>query len=575
MTRRFDLIVRGGRIVDGSGRPSATGDIAIKDGWIVATGAFEGAASQEIDASGYMVTPGFIDVHTHYDGQVIWSDRMTPSSDHGVTTVLTGNCGIGFAPCRAADRDVLVSLMEGVEDIPEAVAIAGLTWDWETFPEYLDAIERRPRDIDVATLFPHSPLRVYAMGERGANREEATKEDLDRMRALTAEALAAGALGVGTSRITVHRTSKGEFIPSFAAAEKELLAIADALKQANAGIFQLVPKGGTAGFDGEFALIERIAEHSGRTVTYTQGMGHDEALVYGLLERANARPGVSIKAQVFPRLLGVLVGIGTSVNPFSMCPSYAPLLKLDRAGRVAALRNPDLRTRLLAEKPENVTNPVFLMSRRFETIFPIGRDEIDYEPAASQSIGAIAKREGRSCEEVCYDLLLEDEGTRLLMAPISNYHHGNLDFAETAFRKEDVVMGLGDGGAHYGLICDASYTTFALAYWTRDRSHGRYSVEEMVHILTRRNALLIGLEDRGLIAPGHRADLNIIDYDRLRVHPPELLNDLPCGGMRIHQRADGYVATLVKGEVIAENGVPTHARPGSLVRGAQKARAIS
>jgi len=571
----YDLVVRGGTVVDGSGAPRFVGDVAVKDGWIMAVGKVPGKGAKEIEATGKLVTPGFVDIHTHYDGQVVWSDRLAPSSDHGVTTVMTGNCGIGFAPCRPDDHDALVSLMEGVEDIPEAVAVAGLTWDWETFPEYLDAVERRPRDIDVVALVPHSPLRAYVMGERGMNREKATLEDLAHMRRTMREALDAGAIGIGTSRVFVHRTSKGEFIPSFDAAEEELLALADTLREAGRGVFQMVSNAGFQDADQEFAMMERVAQAADRPFTYTQAQGKGtSAAILAKLKSANDR-GIHIKAQMFPRPIGLIVGLRTSVHPFSMSPSYAPLKALPLAEKVARMRDPAFRARLIDEMPGNPNNPVFLLSRNFNQIFSIGGDSINYEPRFEESVSQLAARAGRRVEEAVYDMLLDNEGKALLLVAMANYSDFNLDWAETALRDPNVVIGLGDGGAHYGMICDASYPTFALAHWTRDRAKGRFTVEEMVKILARVPAEIIDLRDRGLIATGHRADLNVIDYEHLKLHPPELVHDLPGGGLRIHQRADGFTATIVNGVVIAQNGTATDARPGRLVRGRQMPRAAA
>jgi len=574
MADRFDMIIRGGRIVDGSGGPAYVGDVAVRGEWIVAVGKVEGTARREIDATGLLVTPGFVDLHTHYDGQIIWSDRLSPSSDHGVTTILTGNCGIGFAPCRRGDEDALISMMEGVEDIPEAVASAGLTWDWETFPQFLDAVERRPHDINVAVLLPHSPLRAYVMGERGVAREAAGPEDLARMKALVREALEAGTLGFGTSRAGIHRTARGQNIPSYEAANAELLAIAEALREAGKGVFQIVPNTVELPFEQEFAVIEQVAEAAGgRPVTYTQGQPRDNADFLARLDAANARPGVTIRAQMLPRPFGMIAGLTTSGNPFSMLPSWKPLKDLSLEERVAAMRDPDLRARLVSEKPD-LTNPANRLHRQFHLMFPIAADAVDYEPPAENSVAARAAREGRSPEETCYDMLLEDDGRRTFLIALGNYNNFNLDFLEGALAHPGVVCGLGDGGAHYGFICDASYTTHAMTHWTRDRDHGRFSVEQMVNLLARRTAEAIGLTDRGLIAPGHRADLNLIDYDRLKLHAPELRYDLPAGGRRLHQRADGYVATLVGGVPVIENDQPTGARPGRLVRGAQAPAAI-
>ncbi|MFC3174601.1 amidohydrolase family protein [Novosphingobium bradum] len=566
----FDLIIRGGRIVDGSGQPARTGDVAVKDGWIVAVGQVQGPALREIDATGLLVTPGFVDLHTHYDGQVIWSDRLAPSSDHGVTTILTGNCGIGFAPCRRGEEAGLIALMEGVEDIPEPVAAAGLTWDWETFPEYMAAIERRPHDIDVAVLVPHSPLRTYVMGQRGVNREAASEADIAAMQALVVQALEAGALGFGTSRSVVHRTPDGAQIPSYEASNAELLGIAAALAQTGKGLFQIVPNFSSPQ---EFAVVREIARATaGRPVTYTQGQPMDPNDDFlPRLEASNAEPGVIVRAQMLPRPFGMIGGLTTSSNPFSMLPSFQPLKALPLAQKVAALRDPALRAALLAEQPD----PGDVQSglhRRWGSMYPLDPANMSYEPGPSESVAARAAAAGVSPADYCYDLLLERDGNQLLLVALGNYRDSNLDFLERALGHKDVVVGLGDGGAHYGFICDASYPTHALAWWTRDRPHGRFSIEQMVNMLSRRTAVAAGLHDRGLIAPGHRADINLIDHAALKLHAPEVVHDLPAGGMRLHQRADGYVATIVAGEIIAQDGVPTAARPGRLVRGAQAPR---
>lgn len=564
---QFDLVIRNGTVVDGNGGPRFEADVAIKDGWIAKVGNVEASGITEIDARGLIVTPGFVDIHTHYDGQVIWSDRLAPSSDHGVTTVVIGNCGVGFAPARGGDHDALISLMEGVEDIPGAVMAEGLDWSWETFPEYLDAIESRPHDIDIAAFLPHSPLRVYAMGERGLNREPATAGDLDKMRTLTAQALEAGAIGVGTSRVMFHRNSAGEAIPSFDANEEEYLALADALHAAKAGVFQFVANS-AVDQDSEFALMERVARHAGRPLTFSSAQPANVAHLLDRLRQANAA-GTVMKAQLLPRPVGLVIGLRTSVHPFSMAPSYQAIRHLPLAERVERMRDPELRARLIAEEPLPPTNPVFTFARLFDRIYPIGRDAIEYEPAAEAGIAGRAAVEGRSPEEVVYDMLLEDNGRALLFVAMANFSDGNLDFVETMLRDPNVVVGLGDGGAHYGMICDASYTTFALTHWTRDRSKGRFELEQMVRILSRDPAELVGLKDRGQVAPGYRANLNVIDYDALKVYPPEIVQDLPGGGQRLHQRAAGYVATIVGGAIIAQNGTPTTARPGQLLRGAQ------
>lgn len=567
----YDLVIRSGTLVDGSGAPPVTGDVAVRDGWIAAVGTVRGRGAEEIDAAGLLVTPGFVDVHTHYDGQLVWSDRVTPSSDHGVTTVIIGNCGIGFAPCRPQDRKALIQLMEGVEDIPGAVTEEGLTWDWESFPEYLDALERRTHDIDIGVLIPHSPIRVYAMGERGLQREPASAEDRARMRQLLREGLAAGALGFGTSRLAVHKSSAGEYIPSFDAAEVELREIAEELRAADAGVFQIVTNAGIAPYEEQLRLLQRLAAAAGRPLTYTHPQIGDWRRALALLNEANEAPGVEIKAQLLPRPIGMMLGLTVSAHPFCMTPTYLKLKDLPLGERVAAMRDPGTRAAILSEQPVNPSNPLICYVRRYDRVFPMGR-MINYEPALDRSVAELARAQGRTPAEVAYDELLKEEGKALLMLTLGNYESGSLDWMEEMFDSENVVMGLGDGGAHYGMICDASFTTFALSYWTRDRPRGRLSIEDMVRRLTREPSLLMGLEDRGLVAPGHRANLNVIDYDRLGLHNPEVISDLPAGGKRLQQGAQGYVATIVHGRVIAREGRATDERPGRLIRGRQSPR---
>ncbi|MDG2004437.1 MAG: amidohydrolase family protein [Novosphingobium sp.] len=567
----FDLIIRGGTIIDGSGGPAYRGDVGITGEWIEAVGEIEGTATREIDATGKLVTPGFVDIHTHYDGQLVWSERLSPSSDHGVTTVVTGNCGIGFAPCKPDDRLALVEMMEGVEDIPEAVATAGLTWEWESFPEFLDLIEKRPHDIDFAAYLPHSPLRVYVMGERAINREEANPQDLAQMKRLTSEALEAGAMGLGTSRMSFHRTSKGELIPSIGAAEEELHVIAEAMTEADRGILQFVSVMSPELLQEEFGLMRELSTRSGRTLTYTQAqttqapdMWRD---ILEMLQVANDN-GANMKAQLFPRPIGMIIGLRASANPFCMAPSWAEIADLPLAEKVERMRDPDLRRRLITEEPEDPTNPLFNLARKYEMIFPLDAAP-NYEPDRSQSIAELAKAAGVSSDEYIYDRLLDDDGEALLLTAIGNYADYNLDFIREMLADSNVVVGLGDGGAHYGMICDASYSTYALTHWARDRERDQFSIEQTVRMLTREPAEVVGLTDRGLLQPGHRAHANVIDHDRLTLHRPGIIHDLPGGGKRLHQTAEGYVATICNGAVIMEDGQPTGALPGRLLRGAQ------
>jgi N-acyl-D-amino-acid deacylase len=563
-----DLIIRNGTVVDGTGGEPFIGDVAVLGQHIVSVGRIKERGRREIDAGGLLVTPGFVDIHTHYDGQATWSNRLNPSSGHGVTTVVVGNCGVGFAPCRAQDRAALIDVMEGVEDIPEVVMAAGLPWNWETFPQFLDALERRTWDVDVGAYLPHSPLRVYVMGQRGLDREPATAADVARMAALTEEAMQAGALGFATSRTLVHRTGKGNFIPSFAAERAELEALAAAVGRSGRGVVQLVPNLGGSEYGRELDLIVGLGQVSGRPVTFSLAQAHENAEVWRLslarIAAANEQLGTSLVGQVFPRPMGMITGLATSVNAFSLCPSYGPLAAMTLAERVAALRAPALRARLLAETPVDSNSPLFRLLRNFGRMYLMG-GEPNYEPKTS--ILAMAAERSLRPEELVYELQLEDEGRALLYLPFANYAHENLDAVLEMMRDPNTVVGLGDGGAHYGIICDASYPTTLLAHWTRDRAGERLPLTSAVKALTADTANLVGLSDRGRIAAGMKADLNLIDYAGLRLHAPRVIDDLPGGGRRLVQDADGYRMTLVSGCIVQTNGEATGARPGRLVRG--------
>jgi N-acyl-D-amino-acid deacylase len=562
-----DLIIRNGTIVDGNGGDPYRADVAIVGASIAAVGAVKGRGKEELDAAGLLVTPGFVDVHTHYDGQVTWSDTLAPSSAHGVTTVVVGNCGVGFAPCRMQDRAALVNVMQGVEDIPEAVMAEGLPWNWETFPDYLSALAARRWDADVAAYLPHSPLRVYVMGQRGLDREPATRVDIERMMALVAQAMSAGAMGFSTSRTLVHRRGDGEFIPSFHADSDELTAIAGAVGRSGHGVVQMIPNLDSKDYDGDVELLIRMARASGRPVTYSLAQWlNDTAGWRRTLDTLNAAEGTRLVAQVFPRPMAVIGGLDTSVNPFSLCPSYGPLADLPLAERVAALRDPVLKARLLAEQPADPHNPMYRLMREFANIYPIPA-EPNYEPNRGDSIAALAQRRGIDASELAYELLLEQDGHALLFVPFANFCEHNLDAALAMMCDPNTVMGLGDGGAHYGLICDASYPTTVLTHWTRDRDGPRVSLPWAVKALAADTAELMGLHDRGRIAVGLKADLNIIDHARLRLFAPRLATDLPGGKKRLVQDAAGYCATLVSGVVTQRQGRPTGALPGRLVRG--------
>ncbi|MDB5396050.1 MAG: amidohydrolase [Rhodospirillales bacterium] len=572
MVASYDCVIRGGTVVDGTGHDPFIGDVAIKDGRIVEVGQIAGSGADEINAAGRLVTPGFIDIHTHYDGQAIWSSRMNPSSSHGVTTVVMGNCGVGFAPCRKDDHDMLINVMEGVEDIPGAVMSAGLAWDWETFPEYLDALDARPRDIDTAAYLPHSPLRVYAMGERGANREAATPDDLARMRGLAREAIEAGAMGFATSRLHIHRTADGAAIPSFATAETELQAITGGMKDAGKGIIQMVMDFPDENWE-NLAMLRRLAQQSGRPATFTMGSGNSgpEGWREGLkrVEDANAN-GVSITAQVFPRPIGLVQGHNLSINPFSECPTYKAMAGLSLEERIAEMRKPETRAKLVKEKPGEGTM-LAMLARNYDWMFPLS-DPPDYEPSAETSVGATARRLGLTPEEVIYDMLLKDDGKAMVYVALGNFYNAKLDSVGEMLQHKNTVLGLGDGGAHYGMICDASYPTFMLSHWTRDRAEGRLPIAWAVKALAQDPARAVGLNDRGILAPGYKADINIIDYDNLALNQPTVVHDLPAGGRRLDQTARGYDVTMVAGKVIYRGGEPTGELPGRLVRGPQEIR---
>lgn len=571
----YDLIIRNGTIVDGLGGEPYVGDVAVADNVIKAVGDVNGAAAnREIDATGLLVTPGFVDLHTHYDGQSIWSERLTPSSAHGVTTVVMGNCGVGFAPCRQSDHDVLVDVMAGVEDIPGVVMTDGLPWTWETFPEYMDALDAGKRDIDVAAYLPHSPLRVYVMGQRGADREPATEDDLAKMRALAKEAIEAGALGFASSRLTIHKTESGSPIPSYDAAREEIEQIARGVVDGGGGLLQFVPDIPAGGYQPVLQTVFDVAEDVGLPLTFTLVVANSgdpswpDAIT--MIEKANAAGG-DITAQLLPRPIGLIIGLQLSANPFVLYPSYREIAHLPLAERVAEMRKPEVRARILADKPGQ-GHPILYVAQMWDWIYPLGEDP-DYEPDPSTSIGARARAKGVEPMEEAYDRLLDDDGKAMLLVATSNLQGNSLDTVGELLHRDDVVLGLGDGGAHYGMICDASYSTYFLTHWARNRKAGRFTVPEAVRELTSVPARIAGLSDRGRIAVGYKADLNVIDHAALRLHKPVITYDLPAGGRRLDQTADGYVATIVSGEIIAEHGVPTAARPGKLVRGRQPAPA--
>jgi len=580
MEKAYDLVIRGGSVVDGTGAAPVEADVAVKDGVIAAVGRIAGSGAEEIDARGQVVTPGFVDIHTHYDGQATWDERMQPSSWHGVTTVVMGNCGVGFAPCKPDDHDRLIRLMEGVEDIPFPVLTEGLPWNWESYPDYLESLSKRRFDVDIGSQLPHAALRVFVMGDRGVNREPATQADIHAMAAIARRSMEAGAIGFGTSRTLNHRSSDGSPIATLTAGEDELTGIAMGMAAANngagKGVLQVVSDFNDPAE--EFAMLRRIVEASGRPLSFSllQSPRDPEQWRFMLEQMSAAKAaGLQIRAQVATRPVGVLFGFELTANPFSTYPTYREIKDLPFAERVARLRDPEFRARLLADEPDSGRAPGLSPARAWERIYPMGLDSPDYEPTPATSIAAIAQARGADPRAVALDHMLdggEGSGRGMLYLPLLNYAQDSLDPAYQMLQHDCVVPGLSDGGAHVGMICDGSFPTTNIVHWTRDRTRGpKLSLEHMIKAQCRDTAETVGLFDRGLIAPGYRADLNVIDYGRLRLMAPSVAHDLPTGGRRLIQRAEGYVATIVAGQVTYRDGEPTDALPGRLLRGAQAA----
>ena len=584
----LDLIIKGGTIHDGTGASGYSGDVGVLDGTIVSVGSVTDSATRTIDATGAIVTPGFVDLHTHYDGQVTWDDVLAPSVYHGVTTALMGNCGVGFAPVRSTDHQVLIDLMEGVEDIPGTALAEGLTWEWESFTEYMDAVAGVPRTMDVALQVPHDALRVYTMGARAVAEEAATDEDIEAMRASLRQALAAGAFGFSTGRTDNHRNAAGLATPSSEATARELCGIASVLNEFTHGAIQAVSDfdiiDGPSSFDAEFDLIRRVRAaipNHPMSVSLLQRV-RDTEQWRRILDEVTTLAGddVALHVQVAARGIGVMIGLNATFHPFIGHPSFREIAHLPLPEQVAHMRAPEFKAKLLAEapvrvsgdgssipplvdyflaNPEEVGRGLFAMDERF-----------DYEPDPKTSLLARAHREQRGLLDVIYDELLADDGDALLYFPVYNYALGSLDAVHEMLRHPMALSGLSDGGAHVGTICDASFPTFMLSHWARDRAAKRqragFSVPEVVHMLTQKNACFMGLRDRGVIRKGLRADLNIIDMERLTLHRPRIEADLPAGGKRLLQDATGYLATICGGQVITERGQLTAARPGALVR---------
>ena len=561
----YDLIIRNGHVVDGSGGKSGILDVAVKDGLIQAVGEnLPDTASNEIDAAGLIVTPGFVDVHTHYDGQATWDSHLNPSSNLGTTTVVMGNCGVGFAPCKPEDRDVLIQLMEGVEEIPETAMAEGLPWTWESFPEYLDTLDAKPRDIDVAALVPHGPVRVFVMGERAVNRETATDEDISKMQAVIEESVNAGGVGFSTSRTLVHRTSTGSPVPTYKAATHELKQLGMALSGEKGHVFQLISD--WEDLDEEFSILRSTSESTGAKGTFTllhldnqpdlwrQQLDH--------IEHAQSE-GLDIRGQVLSRPVGMLMGHPASMSPFSPRPTFRSLEDLPWNEKIAKLKTPEIKSQILGEDIDQPHIFVKLFSRRFDKMYPL-EEPIEYLPAPDTSVAARAQAEGVEPVEWLYDYFIGNDGNNLIYVPAANFS----DHIPELLTHPNTVSALGDGGAHVGSICDASANIYVITKWVKERKS--FELEKAIHLLTRQPAELYSLKDRGLIAPGYKADINLIDYEALSLKTPHIVHDLPAGGKRLLQHANGIVSTMVSGTVIYQSGEATGALPGKLVRGQQQ-----
>jgi N-acyl-D-aspartate/D-glutamate deacylase len=567
-----DLIIRAGTVVDGTGAAARTADVAIDDGVITDVGRVDGPARETLDADGLLVTPGVVDVHTHFDGQLTWDELLTPTCWHGVTTVVVGNCGVGFAPAKRDKRDWLIGLMEGVEDIPGAALSTGIRWEWETFPEYLDAVDRKKLVLDVGTQVPHGAVRAYVMGERGAKNQPATPEDIERMAEIVREGIEAGALGFSTSRTIAHMAIDGEPVPGTFAAEDELFGIGKVLGELGRGVFELAPAGALgedlAAPDKEMAWMRKLSAAIGRPVTFALTQNdHDPDAWRRMLDLAAEAidEGARVRPQVAGRPVTLLLGLQT-FHLFSYCPSYGSIGMLPLAERVARLRDPELRRALLAEVRDGDKGILQFVDP--ERVFPLGADP-NYEPAKDDSIAARARRENRDVYEVYYDALLEDDGYQLLLRPLLNYTDFNLDALREMLLHPTSAWGLGDGGAHCGTTCDASTPTFMLTHWARDRDHDRLPLEWVVRKMTKESASLYGLGDRGVLEPGKLGDVNLVDLDNLRLERPVMVHDLPGDARRFVQGSAGYVATVKRGRVVLRDGEDQGDRPGQLLRGAR------
>ena len=568
----YDMIISNGRIVDGTGQPAFLGDIAINDGKIAAVGKVDANAKQFIDAQGYLVTPGWVDSHTHFDGQASWDANLSPAPLHGTTTVLMGNCGVGFAPCKPNEHDMLIRLMESVEDIPGTALTEGITWGWETFPEYLNALDKMPRAIDIATQVPHCALRVYVMGERGANNEKATDDDLQQMRQLVAEGLDAGALGVSTSQTKFHVTDLGEVVPGTYADEAELTAIGEPLKGRDQGSYQIITD--FENWQKEMDWLKRMSINTGRPVNYSmvfKGKETDYERMQAQLAYAKEakKEGAQLMAHVSSRPIMMLMSIEGTYHPFIAHQNFIALAHLSPEERLQKLLDPTVKKKILAEKLSAESQAFADIFSNFNSAFAM-TDPPNYEPSAEESVASIATKNNCNPLEVAYDALLANNGKGVLYYPMFGYEHYHLDRQIHLIKNPNAVSSLADSGAHCGLLSDVSIPTYMLSYMVRDRPKGeRLDLEWAVMQQTQRMARIIGLYDRGTLEPGMKADINIIDFDRLQISVPEIIYDLPAGGRRMMQTAEGYIATIVSGEVIAENGQMTGQLPGKLIRGSQ------
>ena len=568
-----ELVIRDGTVVDGSGRPSRVADVAVSGGVVTEVGRVDGRGRREIDADGHLVFPGFVDIHTHYDGQATWDQQLAPSSWHGVTTVVAGNCGVGFAPVVPENHERLIQLMEGVEDIPGVALHEGLSWNWQTFGEYLDEIDRLPRDIDFATHLPHGALRLHVMGERGAAREPATADDIAAMAIIAEQAARDGAIGFSTSRTLNHRSSLGELTPSLTAEADELIGIAKGLARGGQGVLQVVSD--FIEVDGEFEMLQQMAAESGLPLSISVVQSNSEPAKWReLLDRCleAQAAGVTMRGQVGTRAVGLLMGHLGTLSPFMGSSLYRELADLAHAERMVRMAQPEVKATILEELAVRRETAVLGegMTGRFQFMYPLG-DPPDYEPDPASSVGNVARSLGREPAEYAYDLLLEGDGRSFFYMPLLNYRGGNLDVVREQLLHPAAVPGLSDGGAHVGTICDVSFPSTLLQYWGRDRTDGRIPVETLVHKQSRATAETVGLLDRGLIAPGYKADLNVLDFAAMKLRAPEMHYDLPAGGRRLLQRVEGYRHTFVNGAEVVADGTSTGETPGALVRGQRSA----